>query len=144
MHQKFISIAGLSIECIGQTFPKLALYWPEEIKTTGKFWLYWHSLRVNIDSNLYFKMEIFRKNEIFLGIRGRGILEKEFFKLKKSPGFLGRGIYRGSRRKGSAPLARKLLAFSSGTEIARRPPSAPLRTGSWSLEPGAWILEPRA
>jgi len=144
MHQKFISIAGLSIECIGQTFPKLALYWPEEIKTTGKFWLYWHSLRVNIDSNLYFKMEIFRKNEIFPGIRKKGIPEKEFFRLKRSPGFLKRGIYRGSRRKGSAPLARKLLAFSSGTEIARRPPSAPLRTGSWSLEPRAWSLEPRA
>jgi len=89
-------------------------------------------------------MEIFRKNEIFPGIRKKGIPEKEFFRLKRSPGFLKRGIYRGSRRKGSAPLARKLLAFSSGTEIARRPPSAPLRTGSWSLEPRAWILDPRA
>jgi len=53
-------------------------------------------------------MEIFRKNEIFLGIRGRGILEKEFFKLKKSPGFLKRGIYRKLYRKGSSKASQPL------------------------------------
>jgi len=51
-------------------------------------------------------MEIFcGKNEIFPGIRKKGIPEKEFVRLKKSPGFLGRGIYWKLYRKGSDPLA---------------------------------------
>jgi len=68
-------------------------------------------------------VEIFRKNEIFPGIWEKGIPEKEFVRLKKSPGFLKRGIYRKLYKKGSSkasqPLERMYLSVPLGSSLRR-------------------------
>ena len=78
-------------------------------------------------------MEIFRKNEIFPGIWEKGIPEKEFVRLKKSPGFLKRGIYRKLYKKGSSkasqPLERMYLSVPLGSSLRHRSVSLVLETG---------------